>query len=61
MIPVGLTRYLQSRDISINNSFKDELRKKTLSKKKGSIIVSQEDSNNWVWEVRYSDKLSWKW
>ena len=36
MISGVLSRYLQSWDISINNSFKNELRKKSLSKKKAA-------------------------
>ena len=61
MISGVLARYLQSWDISINNSFKDELRKKSIEQEEGSTQVSRGDSINWVWEVWYSDRLSRKW
>ena len=52
MIPEGLTRYLQSLNLSINKTFKDELRKKytdyLMETKKSNAKVSQNDLINWV-------------
>ena len=62
MIPEGLTRYLQSLNLSINKTFKDELRKKytdyLMETKKSNAKVSQNDLINWVWEVWYSKSIS---
>ena len=61
MIHDGLIRYLQPLDVSINNPFKDEFKKRytkyCIDQKETKTRVTQEDQINWDWEIWYDDKL----
>ena len=62
MISGGLTRYLQSLEVSINKLFKDELKKRytkyCMDQQDIKTTIPQEDLTNRVAEVWYDDKLS---
>ena len=60
MIHDGLMRYLQPLDVSINKSFKDELKgytKYCIDQNDTKERVTQDDMINWVREIWYDDKL----
>ena len=62
MIPGGLTGYLKPLDVSINKSFKDELKKRYtkyyIVQNNTRTMLTQEDLINWIRDILYFDKLS---
>ena len=64
MNPDGFTKYLLLLDVSINKPFKDGLKKRytryCMDQKGTKVRVTHEDLINWVGEIWYDDKLSFK-